>query len=144
MDIDITGTWDMMSWYNETDTGERHDPLGEAATGYISYTSDGHVCVSLSRDAREAFALHDPVGGADAENTAAMRSHITYSGVYGRVEGAGLHHVRRASFPNWVGSEQRRTVTGHPDGTLTRSAAEAPFNGRDVTTYVHWRRVNGN
>ena len=44
----ILGTWRLLSWYNENESGERHYSLAEAATGYISYTLDGFFCSHIS------------------------------------------------------------------------------------------------
>lgn len=142
MTEDLTGTWDMAAWYNEDADGVRHCPLGQEATGLISYTPDGHVFVSLSAADRVPFALNDPFGGENPENSAAMMSHITYSGRYSQIDGDVVHHMAHAPRPNWIGSKKRRHVDLNADRSLTLGAASATFNGKEVTAYVHWNRAD--
>ena len=43
----LLGTWKLVAWYNQTENGQKLYPLGEDASGYISYTSDGFVFVQM-------------------------------------------------------------------------------------------------
>ena len=136
----LLGTWELISWHNDAADGTRHHPLGEDATGQIIYAADGHVSVALSAADRTPFAVNDPFGGTDAENAAAMRSHITYVGHFTLDGKAVIHHVHHASCPNWVGTRQRREVTFWPNGTLQLSASDVLFDGQNVPATVLWKR----
>ena len=136
----LVGTWALLAWYNEEVDGSRHYPLGDDATGYISYTPDGFVFVQMSAANRPHYAVPDPFGGTSAEDSAAIKSQITYSGRYEDKGSQVIHHVTQASCPNWVGTEQVRDVTFRRDRLLL-SAAGALFQGRRVTAYVEWERV---
>lgn len=69
-----------------------------------------------------------------------MKSHITYAGHYSFLGDHVVHHVTHASFPNWVGSSQRRAVTLVGD-TLRLSAEGAILQGQTVTAHVDWLRA---
>lgn len=139
----LIGTWTLTSWYNRTAAGDDIYPLGADATGYISYTADGFVFVHLTAADRTAFAQNDPLAATQAEDSAAMKSHITYAGTYSRDGSGVLHHVTQSSCPNWVGTVQRRVVQFMGDANLILSAAGARFQGQDITAYVHWVRADG-
>jgi len=136
----LTGTWELVAWYNETADGRRIYPLGEAASGYISYSTDGFVFVHLAAAGRDLFAVNDPFDASEAEDSAAMKSHITYAGPYDFHGDHVIHRVAQSSCPNWVGTEQRRSVTLQGD-RLRLSAANARFQGEVVTAIVDWKRA---
>jgi len=136
----LVGTWQMLDWFNLDETGQKHYPLGENATGYISYSEDGFVFVHLMAADRVPFAVNDPFGGTVAEESAAIRSQITYAGPYTFKGDEVVHHVTHASHPNWVGSDQVRKVE-FEGGKLVLSASGAVFQGKLVTAYVIWQRA---
>lgn len=136
----LTGTWALVAWYNLTRDSKRIYPLGERATGYISYSHDGFVFVHLSAADRLPYAVNDPFGGTAEEDAAAIKSQITYAGPYEFHGDHVIHRVTQSSCPNWVGTEQRRMVELRGD-RLRLSAPGALFQGEDVTAIVDWRRA---
>jgi len=136
----LVGTWRLVRWYNVSEDEVKTYPLGEAATGYISYSNDGFVFVQITAANRPLYAVNDPFGGTLEEDAAAMKSHITYAGSYEYRGADVVHRVTHASCPNWVGTEQVRTVR-LDGGRLELSAAGAHFQGRPVTAYVLWERA---
>lgn len=136
----LVGTWQLIRWYNVSDDGEEMYPLGKEATGYISYSNNGFVFVHLMAASRAPYAVNDPFGGTLEENAAAVKSHISYAGRYEYRGDDVVHRVTVASCPNWVGTEQIRTVRFN-DGRLELSATDARLQGRAVTAYVLWKRA---
>ncbi|MEP3279952.1 MAG: lipocalin-like domain-containing protein [Stappiaceae bacterium] len=139
-DNPLVGTWQMLDWFNVDETGQKHYPLGEDATGYISYSVDGFVFVHLMAKDRALYALNDPFGGTAEEDSAAIKSQITYAGPYTYKGGEVVHHVTHSSCPNWVGSKQVRQIRFEGD-QLELSAGGALFQGKAVTAYVIWKRA---
>jgi hypothetical protein len=140
MTTPLTGTWALEAWYNETADGRRIYPLGERATGYISYSPDGFVFVHLSAANRALYAVNDPFGGTPEEDAAAIKSQISYAGPYEYHGDHVIHRVTQSSCPNWVGTEQRRRVQFRGEG-LRLSAEGALIQGEEVTAIVDWRRA---
>jgi len=136
----LTGTWSLRAWYNETADGRRIYPLGDDATGYISYSPDGFVFVHLMAADRSLYAVNDPFGGTAEEDTAAIKSQISYAGPYVFNGDQVIHHVTHSSCPNWVGTKQVRGVE-FIGADLRLSAGGALFQGHQVTAYVDWRRA---
>lgn len=136
----LVGTWRLVRWYNLSEDGTETYPLGDDATGYISYSSDGFVFVHLMAANRVPYALNDPFGGTPEEDAAAVKSHISYAGPYEYRGCDVVHRVTQASCPNWVGSEQVRRIRFEGD-RLELSAVGARFQGHQVTAYVLWERA---
>ena len=137
----LKGTWELLEWANLSASGERSYPLGNDATGYISYTADGHVLVQMCAKDRPNYAGSDPFGGSASEDMSALKSQIAYSGRYSVEETDVVHHVTHATFPNWVGSKQRRRFSFEDPDTLILSAEGATFKGQTVTAIVRWARA---
>ena len=140
MENPLFGTWSLLGWYNQTDEGEKLYPLGDDATGYISYSSDGFVFVHIMASNRVNFAVNDPFGGSIPEDSRAFKSHITYAGRYEFQGHRVIHPATQASCPNWIGTEQIREVE-FPGETLRLIAAGATFQGYSVTAFVDWERA---
>ena len=136
----LTGTWALVAWYNKTQDGKRIYPLGERATGYLSYSPDGFVFVHLSAADRSLYSVNDPFGGTAEEDAAAIKSQITYAGPYEFHGDHVIHRVTQSSCPNWVGTKQRRMVEFRGEG-LRLSAQGALFQGEEVTAIVDWQRA---
>ncbi len=139
-DNPLIGTWQLVHWYNVSDKGETTYPLGREATGYISYSSDGFVFVHLTAANRPLYAVNDPFGGTVEEDSAAVKSQISYAGPYEYRGDVVIHKVTHATCPNWVGTEQVRQIRF--DGErLELSATGATFQGHLGTAYVLWERA---
>ncbi len=137
----LIGTWELISWHNIHSDQSTTYPLGPDATGYINYSSDGFVFVHLMAAKRQPYAVNDPFDGTLQEDGAAMKSQITYAGLYDFHGDHVIHNVTQSSCPNWVGTQQHRMVRFAQD-RLILSAAGAKFQGRLVTAEVHWQRAN--
>lgn len=136
-------TWRLVSWENrDQDTGEVEYPLGSDAVGFIRYTADAHVFVHIMAADRANLPGDDLFGGSDAEAARAMRTQVSYCGRY-QLDGEHVvHRVDVASFPNWVGSEQRRRFEFR-NGNLRLSAEGIRIGGRRVSAFLTWEPADG-
>lgn len=136
----LTGTWRLVSWHNRTADGETVYPLGPDAVGLVTYTGDGHMMVHIARADRSRYATEDMAGGSTEEDVAAMKSMIAYAGRYEFRGDHVLHHVTLSSFPNWVGSSQKRHVRFDGD-RLVLSTDPITHQGREITAELVWERL---
>jgi hypothetical protein len=98
----------------------------------------GHVI----RVDRPAFVSNDPGSGTDAEVRAAFEGHLSYFGTYTIDPSArtGTHHVRGASYPNWIGHDQIRYYTF--DGShLVLSTPPIVDRGEALEYILTWERM---
>ena len=104
------GHWKLISYQQESTSGEVTEPFGKDPIGRISYDAGGHMSAQLMRNNRPKFSSSDPRRGTDAEIRGAFTEFAAYYGTYTADERAGTvaHRIEAAWFPNWIGTVQVR------------------------------------
>jgi hypothetical protein len=139
---DFVGTWRLVSWELRDAAGTTSYPFGRQALGYLLYTRDGYMSVTLMRADRPRFAAADILGGALSEQAGAAATYIAYAGPYRVWAETVVHHVEVSLFPNWIGTEQERYYAFAGD-RLTLSTAPLLVAGHEQRAYLVWERVAG-
>jgi len=88
------------------------------------------------------FASDDAGSGTNTEVRAAFEGHASYFGTYTIDPSARTvtHHVRGASYPNWVGHKQVRYY--RIDGVhLVLSTPPIPYRGESLGFVLTWERT---
>lgn len=132
LDNPLLGTWHLTRWEITYGDGRAASlPFGADATGLISYTSDGTMQACIARGSRPALSSASVRSAPEAERLAAFESYFQYAGPYEirDIPGASgkqqvVHHVTHSLNPNFVGTQQVRTMTFAADGDLTLSASD--------------------
>jgi hypothetical protein len=91
---------------------------------------------------RPTFASNDSGAGTDAEVRAAFEEHLSYFGTYTIDPSARTvtHHVRGASYPNWMGEDQIRYY--RTDGShLVLSTSPILDRGESLEYTLTWERM---
>ncbi|MFT8467912.1 lipocalin-like domain-containing protein [Acetobacter syzygii] len=116
----LIGTWELVSYkVEEKETGAFINPMGPAPRGRVVFTPDGWVAFNLEGSNRLAATT-------DADRAQLMKTLVAYIGRY-RVEGdQWITSVQTAWAPEWVGTEQRRTVI---------------VNGQYADVVTPWRKM---
>src|ERR1700730_72753 len=80
--------------------------------GSFSASSTG-PCSMCTSAARPKFASNNRLDGTADENKAAVHGAIAYFGAYtvNEADHTLNFHIERCTFPNWDGTEQKRSVT---------------------------------
>jgi len=106
----LVGTWRLVSYEARTASGEIRYPLGRHVVGQLFYDVTGNMSAHVVRVDRPMFGSDDPGAGTDAEVRAAFEGHASYFGTYtiDPLARTVTHHVRGASYPNWMGHGQIR------------------------------------
>lgn len=137
--VDLIGRWRLVSWSTRDDDGTVAHPFGENPEGSLVYTAEGWMSALLAPAARPPLSSADVLGGDEAERAAAFSTFIAYAGTYD-IEGDDVvHRVSVSLFPNWVGTEQRRTAKLNGD-TLVLQTAPLDVLGRVVVNELRWVR----
>lgn len=130
-----------MSWENRSIDGQKISyPLGRDAVGYIMYSQDGYMSVTIMRPNRAKFAAGDLLGGSIEEKAQAAETYVSYCGRYEFRGDTVIHHVELSSFPNWVGVDQERLVKLNGN-RLTLSTRPILLGGIEQTARLNWERV---
>jgi Lipocalin-like domain len=117
-------------------------PLGEHVVGQLFYDAGGNMSAHVVRLDRPTFVSNDPDTGTDAEVRAAFEGHLSYFGTYTVDPSAHTvtHHVRGASYPNWMAHEQVRYYR-IDDPCLVLSTPPIPYRGESLEWVLTWKRA---
>ena len=116
--------------------------MSKGATGIITYSPDGCMCVNIMGPDRPTFASPDFMGGTVNEKAAAFETFVGYCGRYevNEQERFVTHTLQTSWYPNWTGSGQKRFI----ELTGNRVKLTAPpilFQGNQVVGVLVWERA---
>ncbi len=126
---DLAGTWTLVS----------ADAFGPSPKGVLMFDANGHVSAQLMRSDLPKYAGNNRMQATPEEYKGTVQGSISYFGTYS-VNGTDLlFRIEGSSYPNWTGTEQKRT-------NLTLSGDElkwtnpAPSAG-GAPAVVVWKRA---
>jgi len=140
--LTLFGTWWLVSYEARDSKGQVHYPFGAQVSGQLIYDSAGSMSAHVMRNDRPLFATKDPARGTDVEVRAAFEGYFSYFGTYtiDPQTQTVTHHVRGASFPNWIGNDQLRYYRF--DRTrLLLSTPPLLFGGQSFEYVLVWERI---
>lgn len=136
----FVGAWRLLSLEARTSTGDVSYPYGQDAAGYLLYSREGYMSVSVMQARRANFASSDALEAPADEKLAAFDTYSSYSGRY-EVHGQKvIHHVEISLFPNWSGKAQERFFAFSGD-QLTLAAPPIRIGGVDQKLLAIWQRT---
>jgi len=138
----LIGTWRLVRYEARTVSGEIRYPLGKHVVGQLFYDLNGNMSAHVMRVDRPTFAADDSGAGSDAEVRVAFEEHVSYFGTYtiNSSTRTVTHHVRGASYPNWMGHDQIRYYRF--DGPhLVLSSPPIPDHGESLEYTLTWERI---
>ena len=142
----LKGTWKLDYFKATDDEGEVIDVMGEGATGFICYSSDGWMSVEIMRKDRPRYDIPDVEGGSAEQTLAAARGLFAYGGRYSVDEENAIvyHHLEFALIPNWIGSTQKRYITKESDNVLVLGADPTRIGpgGKKRVTSLRWVKLS--
>lgn len=135
----LIGAWDLVSIDSVRADGSRLTAFGDNPDGIAFFDGTGHYIITVMRSDRAKYAVNDRTHGNADENKATAQGVFTYFGTYtvSEPEHTISIHVVGSSFPNWNGTDQKRTfgISGD-DLKLTN-----PVASTGGTTEVVWKRA---
>ena len=101
----VLGTWKLVSYETEVQaTGEKEPAMGQNPTGYVVFNAERRVFLVVTGEGRKPAKTSQ-------ERAELFATLIAYTGTY-RVEGdKWTTKVEVAWIPEWVGTEQARSLT---------------------------------
>lgn len=138
----FVGTWKLVSSEFRRSDGKLTYPYSREAVGILMYDANGHFSAQVMRPNCPAFASGDPFEGTPMEIKSAFEGFIAYYGTYevNQKEGTLTHHTEGSSFPNWIGSAQRRFFE-FSGNRLTISTPPILWNSQYITAVLIWERT---
>ena len=104
------GSWDLISFEHVLPSGAASTPFGNLPVGLLVYQADGRMSAQVSTGTPTRLASDDSLEASVEEAADAWRTYFGYWGSFKVCpeEGVVVHRVEGSSFPNWIGTEQRR------------------------------------
>lgn len=134
------GAWQLRTWdVLYADGRPPTYPFGDDALGWLMYTPDGRMSVTISRRQRARLSTDHARKAQTSEKTAAFDSYLSYSGSFKVEDEEVVHHVEFSLNPNFCGTEQRRVATFEGRRRLTLST-EDEVGGVCRTHRLIWQR----
>ncbi|MBB2169416.1 lipocalin-like domain-containing protein [Gluconacetobacter aggeris] len=116
----LIGTWKLVSYQVEDKkSGEMIEAMGDCPRGRVIFTADGWVAFNLEGSLRQPAVT-------DWDRAQLMKTLVAYIGRYRIEHDQWITRVETAWAPEWVGTEQRRTVT---------------VDGAHATVVTPWREM---
>jgi Lipocalin-like domain len=138
----LAGVWTLVLVDNVQADGRRIQLYGPAPQGLLMLDADGHYSLQIYRVGRAPFASNDKSKATPEENRTAIQGANAHFGRFAidATDGTIAFRIEHASFPNWEGTEQKRSFT--LDGDRLRYVVPTPTTGGEVVTgEVEWKRV---
>jgi hypothetical protein len=134
----IRGTWILVSSVTEKD-GVKTDQFDAGANGMMSLDADGHFMLTIIGPNLPKFASNNRVAGTPEENKAVMSKSIAMIGTYlvNLSDKTLTFKVERSTFPNWNGTEQKRSIVTASGDELKYITATASSGGVGIVTWKH-------
>jgi len=116
--------------------------FGDDPVGRISYDDESRMAVQIMQANRPRLVSDDPFAAEPLEVVTAWLGFISYAGRYeiDASEGVVTHHIEMCSFPNWIGSQQKRFFR-FKDGLLELSTPPQLLRGEPTVSILLWERI---
>ena len=108
---DLAGTWTLVSADTMRPDGSRVPTFGASPKGLLVFTDNGRFIYLLSRADLPKFASNNRTTGTPEENTAVVQGSNSTFGTYALADKTLTIKVEHSTFPNWIGTDQQRTIT---------------------------------
>jgi hypothetical protein len=136
---DLRGTWTLVSSVTDKD-GIKTDQFGHGAKGMMSLDAGGHFMLTIIGPDLPKFVSNSRAAGTPEENRAVMSKSIGMIGTYSvnPADKTLIFRVESATFPNWNGTEQKRSIVTANKDELKYVTATASSGGVGTVT---WKRA---
>jgi hypothetical protein len=135
---DAIGMWAFVSSLNEQN-GRKTETYGPGATGVMVLDSSGRYAITIIAAGLPKFASNNRTTATADEAKAVVGRSNAHFGTYSMNAGDKTitFKIESATFPNWNGTEQKRTLTIRGD-ELQYAVTASSVGGSSVVT---WKRV---
>jgi len=124
---ELIGTWRFVGFKLTDERGKETFPWTEESTGYLMYSSDGHMSATITSLVKQGEGPPKPLTTAYAGPFECHDTHV-------------LHRVTVSSQPDLVGTVQRRDAVLEGD-RLTLRSTPSLFGGPGSKAELSWKRA---
>lgn len=131
---DIVGTWAHVANVNTAADGTKSDTFGPNPKGQAIFGDDGRFSYIFHRADLPKFAANNRAQGTPEENKAVVAGLTAAYGTYTLADKEIIFKIEGSSFPNWVGTEQRRPIIALTADELKYTIPVQSAGGRSEVT----------
>ncbi len=143
INMNISGTWRLLSWICTLDGKDHSCSFGRKAKGTLIYTSDGYMSAILMQPERSTLTYPNSISGSDDEKIAAATGYISYAGTYHLDGPRVVHQIELSLLPNWIGTElvgEMQWVQDNPTQMVLTTLPEQTHSGKMVVNRLQWEK----
>jgi hypothetical protein len=135
----LAGSWTLVAADKELPDGTRAPDYGTAPAGRLVIDAECRYSLQIFKRERPSFASEDKAKGTDTEFREAVLGSSTHFGSIDADTAAGflVFKIEDSSFPNWRGTQQKRTYTLAGD-VLSYRVPRRPDGSIPISI---WRRL---
>jgi hypothetical protein len=138
----FVGIWKLVSNEFRQSDGQVSYPFSRDSVGLAMFNANGQNGAQIMRPDLSKFASGDRLKGTPAEIKSAFEGFFAYFGTYevNQKEHTLTLHVEGSSFPNWIGTAQKRffELSGN---RMTLTTPPILMGGKQVTGVLIWERT---
>jgi hypothetical protein len=110
---DVVGAWDYVSAETVRPDGTKSPTFGPNPKGIVMFEANGHYALIVTRSGQPKFASNNRMQGTPDENKAIVEGSISHFGTYvvNEADKTITFHIQTSTFPNWDGTDQKRSFT---------------------------------
>lgn len=134
----VVGVWTLASQYVERPDGSRVERFGASPKGLAFFDRGGRFSMVMFRPDLPKVASNNALTATDAENRAITQGSTAFFGTWSVDEATGtmLNRVEGSTYPNWDGTELKRTLAFSGDDM--KVCVPSQIGGTSCAT---WRRA---
>jgi Lipocalin-like domain len=138
----LVGTWSLVSVDNIYPDSSKVQPYGVNPQGILTFDDKGNYAIQILKAVRPKVVSGDKNKCTPEENSALVQGSNSHFGKYEINENnlTLVFKIEHASFPNWEGTEQKRTYS-YTGNDLKYVVTNTTQGGKSVIAEVAWRRV---
>ncbi len=138
----LIGTWTLVSVDNIYPDSSRVHPYGQEPQGMLMFDEKKNYTIQILKAVRPQVASGDKNKCTPEENAALMQGSNSHFGHYSLDEAGKTitFKIGHASFPNWEGTEQKRSYT-FAGNNLKYVVTQTTQGGQSVIAEVVWRKL---
>jgi hypothetical protein len=135
---ELAGTWSAASIINIRPDGSKVELFGANPKAMVMFDGNGHFVLDQVNPDIPKFKSNNRAQGTPEENKAVVQGSLSYHGTYSVADKVLTFKIEGSSFPNWLGTDQKRTVTSFTGDELKWTNPGASVGGTAETV---WKRL---
>ena len=136
---ELVGSWTLVS-VTVKRGDQKFEPFGSNPKGLLIFDRSGRFSIIVTRSDLPKFQSNNRIAGEPEVERAIVQGSIAYFGTYSVNDGDHAYtlHVEGGTFPNWIGTDQKRIFTVTGDELKYTNSNRSSGAG---TSLVVWKRA---